>query len=252
MNGILFWNLLAAHLCSDFLLQTDTLCREKRDRVFKSRWLYVHAVTAALVAGLFSWSGYALCIALLTGITHFAIDGTKSWIESKNDELSASLNFCVFLIDQCLHIGVIVGISYLPCVADFVQFGFITEKYQMLVPVIISAMALCTTPANIVIKTVLKSNSIPARNAITQKGEQEKDVQPEFNGGALIGSFERLLSLLLILIGQYEAVGFVIAAKSLLRFKDSDGVQTEYVLVGTLLSYCIVFGIAESIKFFFM
>ena len=36
---------------------------------------------------------------------------------------------------------------------------------------------------------------------------------------------------------------FVIAAKSILRFKDSDTDRTEYVLVGTLLS----FGIAIAV-----
>ena len=43
----------------------------------------------------------------------------------------------------------------------------------------------------------------------------------------------------MLLIGQYEAVGFIIAAKSVLRFKDTDTAKTEYVLAGTLLSFGI-------------
>lgn len=50
---------------------------------------------------------------------------------------------------------------------------------------------------------------------------------------------ERLLTLVFVLIGQYEAIGFIIAAKSLLRFKDTDTARTEYVLVGILLSFGI-------------
>ena len=34
-----------------------------------------------------------------------------------------------------------------------------------------------------------------------------------------------------------EAVGFLIAAKSILRYKDTDNLKTEYVLIGTLLSF---------------
>ena len=34
-------------------------------------------------------------------------------------------------------------------------------------------------------------------------------------------------------------MGFIIAAKSLLRFKETDTAKTEYVLVGTLLSFGI-------------
>lgn len=59
------------------------------------------------------------------------------------------------------------------------------------------------------------------------------------NAGALIGNLERILTLVFVLIGQYEAVGFIIAAKSLLRFKDTDTAKTEYVLAGTLLSFGI-------------
>jgi hypothetical protein len=57
------------------------------------------------------------------------------------------------------------------------------------------------------------------------------------NAGKLIGITERFLSLALILLGQYEAVGLIIAAKSILRFNTT--YKSEYVLVGTLLSFAI-------------
>jgi hypothetical protein len=41
------------------------------------------------------------------------------------------------------------------------------------------------------------------------------------------------------MINQYEAIGFIVAAKSLLRFKDTDTAKTEYVLAGTFLSFGI-------------
>jgi hypothetical protein len=38
---------------------------------------------------------------------------------------------------------------------------------------------------------------------------------------------------------QFDAVGFLIAAKSILRFKDDNTLKTEYVLIGTMLSFGI-------------
>ena len=57
--------------------------------------------------------------------------------------------------------------------------------------------------------------------------------------GALIGNLERILTIIFVIIGQYEAIGFIIAAKSILRFKDTDTAKTEYVLAGTFLSFGI-------------
>jgi hypothetical protein len=61
--------------------------------------------------------------------------------------------------------------------------------------------------------------------------------------GKYIGIFERLFVFAFILGGHWEAVGFLLAAKSVFRFgdlKDSkDRKLTEYVLIGTLLSFGI-------------
>lgn len=48
------------------------------------------------------------------------------------------------------------------------------------------------------------------------------------------------IRLLEVRIGyQFGAIGFLFAAKSLLRFIDTARAKTEYVLVGTLLSFGI-------------
>ncbi len=57
------------------------------------------------------------------------------------------------------------------------------------------------------------------------------------NAGKLIGIMERFLVLALILVGQFSAVGLILAAKSVLRFRSS--VKNEYILVGTFLSFGI-------------
>jgi len=55
--------------------------------------------------------------------------------------------------------------------------------------------------------------------------------------GRAIGILERALALTLMLLGQYGAVGLVVAAKSIARFKAlEDREFAEYFLVGTLAS----------------
>ena len=59
-------------------------------------------------------------------------------------------------------------------------------------------------------------------------------------GGKLIGRLERLMILMLLLADQPDAIGLLIAAKSILRFNElaaSDRRATEYVIIGTLASF---------------
>jgi hypothetical protein len=56
------------------------------------------------------------------------------------------------------------------------------------------------------------------------------------NAGTWIGVLDRLVIFLLVLIGQYEAIGLLIAAKSIIRLREGDRKMSEYVLIGTLLS----------------
>jgi hypothetical protein len=67
------------------------------------------------------------------------------------------------------------------------------------------------------------------------------------NGGMWIGRLERLLIFLFVLYNISEGIGFLIAAKSILRFSETkeDQRMAEYVLIGTLLS----FGLAILISF---
>ena len=55
--------------------------------------------------------------------------------------------------------------------------------------------------------------------------------------GRTIGALERALALTFVLLGQYGALGLLIAAKSLARFKAlEDREFAEYFLIGTLAS----------------
>jgi len=67
--------------------------------------------------------------------------------------------------------------------------------------------------------------------------------------GRAIGVLERALVLTLVLLGQYGALGFVIAAKSLARFKNlEDREFAEYFLVGTLASLLLALVAGVAVK----
>lgn len=63
------------------------------------------------------------------------------------------------------------------------------------------------------------------------------------NAGELIGSMERLLILTFVLVGNYQAVAFSVAAKSIARFKElEDKNFAEYYLIGTSVSVGVAVG----------
>ena len=72
------------------------------------------------------------------------------------------------------------------------------------------------------------------------------------NGGAFVGNLERGLILSFVLLNQWEAVGFLLTAKSILRFNELKGrdqqQRSEYVLLGTLLSFATSVGIGLATR----
>ena len=60
-------------------------------------------------------------------------------------------------------------------------------------------------------------------------------------GGMIIGQLERALIFILTLTGQAAGIGFLIAAKSILRYGEaqdpSQRMDAEYIIIGTLMSF---------------
>jgi len=58
--------------------------------------------------------------------------------------------------------------------------------------------------------------------------------------GLMIGILERFILFLMVLLGHWGALGFVIAAKSIARFKELDEKGfADYYLIGTLSSVLV-------------
>lgn len=69
--------------------------------------------------------------------------------------------------------------------------------------------------------------------------------------GTLIGYLERVLILSFVLLEQWAAIGFLLTAKSILRFNDIQGSEqrslSEYVLLGTLVSFTVSIAIGLAV-----
>ena len=220
MNSTLFLSLVLAHIIGDFYLQTDKCCEQKEKRKFKSWFLYVHAITI----GLLSWIIVPSCSfglwALMIAVSHFAIDAVK---------IHCPKGLWSFVIDQLFHLSILAAISTIYDTTKELPFQMIDSTSSFSTPLLILAILLCIKPANILIKLILEKYQV---------GESASCDNIK-NAGALIGNLERLLTIVFVLLGQFEAIGFIVAAKSILRFKDTDTAKTEYVLAGTFLSFGI-------------
>jgi hypothetical protein len=83
-----------------------------------------------------------------------------------------------------------------------------------------------------------------------ENGTKEADLQ---NAGKYIGILERLFVFLFIMSGYFASIGFLMAAKSIFRFgdltKSNDRKLTEYVLIGTLMSFGLAIAAGFCAKF---
>lgn len=224
---IVIIKLLLAHILGDFFLQPDHWVAEKERLKLNSNKLYLHvSIHVALVFVLF-WSFSVWLPALIIGISHFAIDACKLLFQKTSNKR------LWFFADQLLHIAVIVAcwLSFYDGASININFFYNTKVWLY-----IFGALLLTSPTAIIIK-VLIARFIPSKGSISLH-----------NAGKFIGILERLLIYIFILTGHLEAVGFLLAAKSIFRFGDlkegNDLKLTEYVLIGTLLS----FGIAVAIS----
>jgi len=87
----------------------------------------------------------------------------------------------------------------------------------------------------VLIRSVLELPSLQMR-----RDEDRTAGAIEIARGRTVGALERALVLTLVLLGEYPAVAWIIAAKSLARFKQLDDREfAEYFLVGTLSSFLL-------------
>lgn len=220
MSIIWLTKLLLSHLLTDFVLQKKEWISDRTEKHFSSRYLYLHTIITAVTALLFIGFEYWL-FALIIFITHTLIDGWKSY---RPDTVK------YFLIDQCLHLVVILLCWYYA----FYEWSDVKEYFRNIGDnydfwVTATAFLFLSFPSGIVIEKMTK-----------KWRDDLKDATGLARAGKWIGILERTIILIFLLQNQYAAIGLLITAKGLLRFnekeKDRQEQKTEYILIGSLIS----------------
>ncbi len=220
--------LFTGHLLGDFVFQTEAMARNKgRVAVLLAHAATVTGVTMLLLGAV--WPiGMTLGIAAGLFVSHALIDLARvRWLP---DSARA------FLLDQAAHIGVILLLAWAFPAATGASLwpGLLPEgkaHWYPAIVVFVGAVVLCVPAGGVLVGKIVRD---------VVEGE-ELDVPGLKNGGRYIGWLERGLVLLLFLIGQPAGIGFLFAAKSILRFGDikepSQRKVAEYIIIGTFLSF---------------
>jgi len=100
---------------------------------------------------------------------------------------------------------------------------------------------------NLLIRYILEKLQLAPISELQQQQIDEK----QFRTGRVIGFLERIFVFLFILMGQYTAIGFVLAAKGVVRYPEFGNRNfAEYILIGTLLSVLMAMGVAFVVRQF--
>lgn len=223
----LFLKLFLAHLVGDFVLQPTKWIHNKFTYSYKSIYLYYHiAIHFVLTYVFINFS--SISIPIIIAVSHLIIDIVKIEFTRKNLFNKRLL----FFIDQLLHLSVL----FVVCAIKFqtplntIMSFFLTDKALLFVVCLLSV----TQVSSVIIKQIISYWELEIEN---NNNDSLK------NAGKYIGILERLLVFGFVITHQISAIGFLIAAKSVFRYNDlsksKDKKLTEYILIGTLLSFTI-------------
>ncbi len=225
--------LILAHLIGDFFLQPNSWIKEKEQKKLKSPKLYLHVLIHVALLFVILWDVSKWPLILIIGLSHLIIDALKLIIQKKKTKR------LLFFLDQLLHILVIIAVYWLFIAKDVVFDNLFNETNLLL----LTCIVFLTVPVSIIMKTIFLKWNI---SKFTEGNESLKDA------GKYIGILERVLVFVFVILNHWEAVGFLITAKSVFRFGDlresKERKLTEYILIGTLIS----FGIAILIGLLFL
>ncbi|ACF44218.1 DUF3307 domain-containing protein [Pelodictyon phaeoclathratiforme] len=214
--------LIAAHFIGDYFLQPDKMVRNKRLPLMLILHGAIHAGTTWLLLQL--WHNWQAPLAVF--LLHTIIDLIKQRL--------GKANTATFITDQTAHLFSLLMLAMLLSQgangATFTGFG-----YQLMIG--FAGFIATVRGAGFLVTFITRELTI--KNNLRFEGLQ--------NGETLIGQLERGLIFLFFLAGHPESIGFLLAAKSILRFEESKKAkQGEYILIGTLLSFSAAIALSSA------
>ena len=237
LNLDMLLRILVAHFLADFILQPTSWVNRKNEHGIKSGYFWLHIGIHLLTLSILLWDPNLWPVILWVTIGHLILDALKSKLSNSG--------IWIFLADQLLHVLIIVLVSliytqqiqlFLDAATRIVN----SEKFWELS----LAYLLLSTPSAVLIGKMTQRWSQDTGISVGSKGLK--------NAGKWIGIMERLLIFTFIVINEISAIGFLLAAKSVFRFGDlkdsSDHKKTEYIIIGTFISFSIAIALGLTYK----
>lgn len=277
---VLAW-LVLAHLAADFVFQTEWMATRKfghgpQARVALAAHVAVVGLCLVPLVAVFGLNGAGFLGVVTLG--HWIIDRTKIRLSRRAearalveaglhgravdspmtpeelDRTWTAVPAMLFIADQLVHLALIGAAWWLLLarapvsdlwlrLADQLTAGGdpVAFHHAVLAGVVLGALLIVNTKAGSLFVMTLVRPRAMVRGAAGSAAPVGSDVPPERVGQA-IGILERLLVVTLVLLHAEAAIGLVLAAKTVARFKQLDDRGfAEYYLLGTLASISVAF-----------
>lgn len=220
--SLVFALLAAGHLLADFVFQSRAMVEGKRREL---RWLLVHGLEVLLVQSLvllpFCPAWRAAEAVLAVAVAHVGID----WLKARTEQRFGR-RLLWFALDQLAHAGVLWA-AHLWSAADGVPLSRLAPPNLERLAWIAGLYAFNVNGGSAIVSAVLEG---------LRAGSKAEGAR----AGHVIGILERMAMLTLVWLGEWSALGFVLAAKSVARFKELENREfAETYLVGTLTSFLV-------------
>lgn len=251
---------LIGHLIADFLLQSANMAELKKK---KKRYWIGHSLIYAAIFIILSFvcltPKTAAIYAIIIAITHFIVDHLRIILDKKSAN-KPQIQFILFVIDQIIHISIVIVLCFLLNLDAHISsfYSKLVEFSNFTNIVLYSLLFLTlTNPTAVFVKKLLNmlfakdevkekiktsSNKKQDKKTTFQKVDEQDDngTSDNPNIGFTIGILERVITAVLLLCNQYSAIGLVLTAKSIARFKQLEKRDfAEKYLIGTLTSLLI-------------
>lgn len=237
--------LIATHFFADFTLQSNS-CAQKKTKLF--RYLLLHSLIygITMILSLFLFISPKNCIlpSVIIMISHFILDYIR--IRADKAFKKPLFHLLSFVFDQLMHIGVICILVYTMAL-ELHQSAFLrllTSRFTI---------STCETCSRYVMLFIIlfepASVFVRKLSQYVSNVPNSEELPVEMPAGRIIGKLERVVIAILVLCNQIGAIGFVLTAKSIARYRQlEDQAFAEKYLIGTLSSTAIALSLALLLK----
>ncbi|MFN3993686.1 MAG: DUF3307 domain-containing protein [Tabrizicola flagellatus] len=237
--------LVFAHVLADFVFQTHWMVANKSNPLA----LGLHG--AVVLATAIAATGTLHPALLVLALVHIAIDAGKLILTRTSPALGG---LAPFLIDQALHLASLIALAlWLPGLwaeglwapgaivtgddGGILGSGLWSDEVALptshlpALMVLATGFLLATRAGGFAVGLLMQPFAASLAEGTGAEGLP--------GAGRVIGLLERGLIFVLVLIGQPQGVGLLMAAKSILRYGalKEDRALSEYVIIGTLASF---------------